>query len=317
MVRIILDTDLAMGAPGSDVDDGFALALAHADPDISIEMITTVNGNTDVESATILTAELARRLGIAGISIVKGAAAAFTHPDIRRSPAPHVAALAASLPPPSPGYAAVEIARHVLADPGEITVVAIGPLTNVAGALMLDPAVATAVREIVIMGGIFFSPMPDRGMSGEFNVWVDPEAAAAVLRSGIPQRWVGLDVTRQVRLTREHARQMQAATTPFAPFAGEATLGWIDHLHQQHPDAGDADSCAMHDPLAVAVLTRPDLVEFKEASVSIGTGDGATRGVMVTDLLASDNPPPANCRVAAAVDADAFLAHFLALLSGL
>ena len=167
------------------------------------------------------------------------------------------------------------------------------------------------------MGGIFFSPMPDRGMSGEFNVWVDPEAAAAVLRSGIPQRWVGLDVTRQVRLTREHARQMQAATTPFAPFAGEATLGWIDHLHQQHPDAGDADSCAMHDPLAVAVLTRPDLVEFTEASVSIGTGDGTTRGAMVTDLLASDNPPPANCRVAAAVDADAFLAHFLALLSGL
>ena len=88
MVRIILDTDLAMGAPGSDVDDGFALALAHADPDISIELITTVNGNTDVESATILTAELARRLGIEEIPIVKGAAAAFTHPEIRRTPAP-------------------------------------------------------------------------------------------------------------------------------------------------------------------------------------------------------------------------------------
>ncbi len=165
MVRIILDTDLAMGAPGSDVDDGFALALAHADPDISIEMITTVNGNTDVESATILTAELARRLGIEEIPIVKGAAAAFTHPEIRRAPAPHVAALAGPLPPPSPGYAAVEIARHVLANPGEITVVAIGPLTNVAGALMLDPAVASAVKEIVIMGGVFFRPMPDRGIA--------------------------------------------------------------------------------------------------------------------------------------------------------
>ena len=163
----------------------------------------------------------------------------------------------------------------MLANPGEITVVAIGPLTNVAGALMLDPAVATAIKEIVIMGGIFFSPMPDWGMPGEFNVWVDPEAAAAVLRSGVPQRWVGLDVTLQVRLTRDHARQMQTATTPFAPFAGEATLGWIDHLEQQHPgDPAEADSCAMHDPLAVAVLTRPDLVEFMEAAVSIGTGDG-------------------------------------------
>ena len=222
-----------------------------------------------------MTAELARRLGIEEIPIVKGAAAAFTHPDIKRTPAPHVAALADSLPPPAPGYAAVEIARHVLANPGEITVVAIGPLTNVAGALMLDPEVATAIKEIVIMGGIFLNPMPDWGIPGEFNVWVDPEAAAAVLRSGVPQRWVGLDVTLQVRLTRDHARQMQTATTPFAPFAGEATLGWIDHLEQQHPgDPSEADSCAMHDPLAVAVLTRPDLVEFKEAAVSVGTGDG-------------------------------------------
>ena len=316
-MRIILDTDLAMGAPGSDVDDGFALALAHADPGISLELITTVNGNTDVESATILTAELARRLGIEGVPIVKGAAAAFSRPDIRRTPAPHVAALADTLPPPTPGYAAVEIARHVLANPGEITVVAIGPLTNVAGALLLEPAFASAVKEIVIMGGRFFSPPPVRGMRGEFNVWVDPEAAAAVLRSGAPQRWVGLDVTTKVRLTRDHARQMMAATTPFAPFAGEATLGWIDHLYQQDPDAGDPDSCAMHDPLAVAVLTQPDLVEFTEAAVSVGTGDGENRGVMVTELLDSADRPPVTCRVAASVDPDAFLAHFLGHLGGL
>jgi purine nucleosidase len=316
-MRIILDTDLAMGAPGSDVDDGFALALAHADPGISLELITTVNGNTDVESATILTAELARRLGIEGVPIVKGAAAAFSRPDIRRTPAPHVAALADTLPPPTPGYAAVEIARHVLANPGEITVVAIGPLTNVAGALLLEPAFASAVKEIVIMGGRFFSPPPVRGMRGEFNVWVDPEAAAAVLRSGAPQRWVGLDVTTKVRLTRDHARQMMAATTPFAPFAGEATLGWIDHLHQQDPDAGDPDSCAMHDPLAVAVLTQPDLVEFTEAAVSVGTGDGENRGVMITELLDSADRPPVTCRVAASVDPDAFLAHFLGHLGGL
>ena len=316
-MRIMLDTDLAMGAPGSDVDDGFALALAHADPGISLELITTVNCNTDVESATILTAELARRLGIEGVPIVKGAAAAFSHPDIRRTPAPHVAALADTLPPPTPGYAAVEIARHVLANPGEITVVAIGPLTNVAGALLLEPAFASAVKEIVIMGGRFFSPPPVRGMRGEFNVWVDPEAAAAVLRSGAPQRWVGLDVTTKVRLTRDHARQMMAATTPFAPFAGEATLGWIDHLHQQDPDAGDPDSCAMHDPLAVAVLTQPDLVEFTEAAVSVGTGDGENRGVMITELLDSADRPPVTCRVAASVDPDAFLAHFLGHLGGL
>jgi len=316
--RIILDTDLAMGAPGSDIDDGFALALAHADPDIQLDLVTTVNGNTDVESATILTAELARRLGLGDLRVVKGAAAPVTHPERVRRPAAEVLALAERVRPPAEGYAAAEIARHVLAHPGEVTLVAIGPLTNVAAALLLEPRLAASVAEIVVMGGIFAGTMPDRGMPGEFNVWSDPEAAAAVLRSGAPQRWVGLDVTRQVRLTRDHAETMLASDSGFAPFAGEATLGWIDHLAAQRPGSTeDADSCAMHDPLAVAVVTHPELVEFVDAHVEVVTGDGMARGVLVTDLLQSADPPPANARVAVRVDAHAFTEHFLGLLTGL
>ena len=318
MPRIILDTDLAMGAPGSDIDDGFALALAHADPEIELELITTVNGNTDVESATILSGELARRLGLKNVPIVRGAAASFTHPEVVRTPAENVAALRDSVPQPTSGYAAVEIVKHVLANPGEITIVAIGPLTNVATALGLEPRLATAVKEIVIMGGMFFGTMPDRTMPGEFNVWMDPEAALAVLRCGAPQRWVGLDVTLQVRLTREHAQRMLAATSSFASFAGEATLAWIDHVHRRNPGSAlDAASCAMHDPLAVAVLTRPDLCEFREVSVSVVTGDGEARGVMITDRRERVDPPVPNCRVAVNVDADAFTERFLGLITGL
>jgi purine nucleosidase len=316
--RIILDTDLAMGAPGSDIDDGFALALAHADPDIQLDLITTVNGNTDVESATILSGELLRRLDITDIPIVKGAAASFTHPEVTRKPADSVLALAAQAPPAREGYAAVELARHVMAHPGEITIVAIGPLTNVAAALLLEPRLAANVAEIVIMGGIFFGTRLDRRAPGEFNVSVDPEAAAAVLRSGAPLRWVGLDVTERVRLTRAHAERMRSSGTGFAPFAGEATLAWIEHSHRLHPgDPEAADSCAMHDPLAVAVTTHPELVTFVDAYVSIVTGDGPARGVMITDLLRSDAPPAANCQVAASVDATAFTEHFLTLLTGL
>src|SRR3954449_4337995 len=139
-----------MGAPGSDIDDGFALALAHADPDIQLELVTTVNGNTDVESATILTGELVRRLRI-DFPVVKGAAAALTRPDIVRSPADSVLALRDSVPPPSPGYAAAAIAEHVMANPGEITLVAIGPLTNIAAALSLEPRLPQNVHELVIM----------------------------------------------------------------------------------------------------------------------------------------------------------------------
>jgi purine nucleosidase len=158
--------------------------------------------------------------------------------------------------------------------------------------------------------------MPDRTMPGEFNVWVDPEAAAAVLRSGAPLRWVGLDVTLKVRLTAAHAQRMQDAETPFAQLAGESTLAWIKHINRFEPE-GERDSCAMHDPLAVAVVTHPELVTFVDAHVSIVTGDGPARGVMLTDLLRADDAPPANCRVAATVDAPAFTEHFLTLVGGL
>jgi purine nucleosidase len=318
MHRIILDTDLAMGAPGSDIDDGFALALAHADPEIQIDLITTVNGNTDVESATLLTLELRKRLGIEHVPVVKGASAPLTHPERRRTPSQEVVDNYGVGIAPAAGYAPAEIARHVMAHPGEITIVAIGPLTNVAAAVLLEPPVVTNVKEIVIMGGIFLGATGRRDMPGEFNVWSDPEAAEAVLRCGAPQRWVGLDVTLQVRLTRDHARQLIDAPGTFGTLAGESALAWIDFLHSSNPgDPSHADSCAMHDPLAVAVVSRPDLVTWQDASVSVVTGDGIARGVMIADLLYSADPPTPNCKIAMAVDVPGFTEVFLSALASL
>ncbi|MGN6126690.1 MAG: nucleoside hydrolase [Humibacter sp.] len=317
MQRIILDTDLAMGAPGSDIDDGFALALAHADEEIQLDLITTVNGNTDVESATLLTLELRRRLGI-DVPIYRGASTPFCHPERVRTPSDEVVANYGVGLKADPGYAAVEMVRHVMANPGEVTVVAIGPLTNVAAAILLEPAFAANVKELVIMGGIFLGTMGHRDMAGEFNVWVDPEAAEAVLRSGVKQRWVGLDVTLQVRLTREHARRLIESPGSFAQLAGESTLSWIDFLQQRNPgDASLADSCAMHDPLAVAAVTHPELLTWRDAAVSVVTGDGIARGVMVPDLLYSAEPPSPNCTIATAVDADGFTEFFLRSLASL
>jgi len=315
--RIILDTDLAMGEKGSEIDDGFALALAEADPDIQVELLTTVSGNTDVETATLLSLELAERLGHDDLRVVRGAAAPLLRPDTARS-ASAATVQAYGHREPAPGYAAAEIATLVMDHPGEFTIVAIGPLTNIAAALALDPRVASAAREIVIMGGIFLGQTLESAMPGEFNVWVDPEAAHAVLHSGARLRWVGLDVTLQVRLTREHAAQMTSSPHPFSAFAGEFTTAWIDHQAARNP--GDPDRgqwCAMHDPLAVAAVTHPDLLTWAPARVDIVTGDGPARGVMVTDLLRTDGAPEPNCQIATAVDTDRFMAHFLGAVTSL
>jgi purine nucleosidase len=314
--RIVLDTDLSMGEPGSEIDDGFALALAAADPELRVELVTTVNGNTDVDTATLLSLHLVERLGMTGTRVVRGAAAPLTRPDRARSAQPEtVRAYGREMPL---GYAAAEIARLVRENPGEITIVAIGPLTNVAAALSLEPELARSVQEIVVMGGVFLGQTLQSGMPGEFNVWVDPEAAEAVLHSGAPLRFVGLDVTTRVRLTRAHAERMGADPGGFGAFAGAATLAWLERMHSDQPgDPELAESSAMHDPLAVAVVTRPDLVTWRDAHVAVVTGNGVARGVMVTDLLTSADPPEANCRIATDVDADAFMALFVDRISAL
>jgi purine nucleosidase len=305
IARVLLDTDLAMGVPGSDIDDGFALALALADPAMSVEMVTTVNGNTDVDTATRLSAQLLDRLGRPDIPVVRGAGAPLRGAG---RPAP-----GAPLPVRSPReHAAVEIAERVLAEPGELTVVAIGPLTNVALALLLEPAVAGAVREIVVMGGVFLRHTNIAVMPGEFNIWCDPDAAGVVLDSGAPLRFVGLDVTTQVRLTDEDAGRMAAGGRPFGAFAGTCTREWIAYCDQQNPGAvAEHGSCAMHDPLAVAAVTHPELLTWRPAQVRVETASPVTRGVTVADLLTTDRPPAPNCQIATAVDAGAFRELFL------
>ncbi|PZE27142.1 nucleoside hydrolase [Curtobacterium sp. MCBD17_028] len=317
MTRLILDTDLAMGAPGSDIDDGFALALAVAEPEIDLELVTTVNGNTDVESATLLTLELRRRLGI-DVPVVKGAPTPLVHPERRREPSPEVVSTYGVGLEPDPGHAAHRIIEHVMANPGEITICAIGPLTNIALALTMEPRLASSVKEIVMMGGVFLGTMAHRSMPGEFNVWVDPEAAATVLRSGAPQRWVGLDVTLQVRLTRDDARRLTDSGRDFAVLAGESTNAWIDHIAERDPgDPRNRDSCAMHDPLAVAALTHPEFLTWVDAAVDVVTGDGLARGVLVTDLGHGPDAPAPNCRIATEVDVAAFTDHFLGRIADL
>jgi purine nucleosidase len=312
MHRIILDTDVAMGAPGSDIDDGFAIALAVDLADQQLELVTTVNGNTDVETSTLLALDLLSRLGRSDIPVVKGAAKPLLRPLHDHPARDRVADVRERLAhlSPEPGRAATAIVDHIMANPGEITLVAIGPLTNVALALALEPALAHTVKEIVVMGGVFLRTTSVLAMPGEFNIWIDPEAASMVLRSGAPLRFIGLDVTLQVQLNRADADRLHATGRPFASYAGDCAHAWIDYLHTAYPGR-DFISAPMHDPLAVAVVSRPHLVTWRPAHVAVEACSPITRGVTVADLLASHDPPEANCLVATEVDSAAFIDFFL------
>ncbi|WP_433158086.1 nucleoside hydrolase [Kribbella sp. CA-247076] len=323
--RVVLDTDLAMGAAGSDVDDGFALALAIAEPAIDVELITTVGGNSDVETSTRLTKELLAVLGRPDIGVVRGAAAPLD-PALRSASRPSAtdvntstdtATATATDRDTAEPYAAVEIARRVMAAPGEITLVAIGPLTNVAMALLLEPRLAAAVREIVVMGGVYLEQTNVGRMPGEYNFWCDPYAADVVLNSGAPLRLVGLDVTRKVRLSRADAREL-AQGGEFGMFAAEHTEAWISFQERTKPrEELEHGSCALHDPLAVAVVTHPELVTWRDAYVAVETAGRVTRGVAIADLLMWEDPPAPNCKIATAVDAPAFRELFLQRLAAL
>lgn len=315
MEHIILDVDLAMGAPGSDIDDGFALALALADPDITVDLVTTVNGNTDVDSATTLTLELLDRLGHPEVPVHRGARFPLLRPRARTGSVPDGTPERA----PASEAAAMAMVEHVRAHPGEITLVAVGPLTNVALAMRLDSEFATHLKALVIMGGVFAETTGNVRMAGEFNIWCDPEAARIVLDSPIAARWVGLDVTLKVRVTRQQSEQMAASDKPFTSFAGTYTTAWIDHLLSRQEFHGDLDdpSCAMHDPLAVAAVTHPDLLTWRDAHVEVSTTD-PTRGVMIADHHldgtgpdGSPKPAEPNAVIAVAVDADGFNRHFV------
>lgn len=311
MERVMLDVDLAMGAPGSDVDDGFALALALADPDISLELVTTVNGNTDVASATTLTLELLHRLGHPEVPVHRGAQVPLLRPQAKFGSVPDEVVVREPRPMP----AAAAMVEHVRANPGEITLVAVGPLTNVALAMRLDHTFASSLKRLVIMGGVFNQPTNETRMPGEYNIWNDPEAAEIVLGSGIVAQWVGLDVTPKVRVTMEEARAMAASDHEFAAFAGRYTVAWIDHLSSRRPE--QVGSCAMHDPLAVAAVTHPELITWQDSYVQVETGD-RLRGAMLADPLTRGWAPDGdgtklepNASIAVDVDAAGFTRFFM------
>lgn len=288
-IPIIFDTDI-----GDDIDDALALALALQSPELDVRAVTTVID--DVESRTRLAWKELGFYHRQDIALATGASAPLLDP-VRNFRAPQFKVLTDqdTAPAPARRRAAELIVETLLASPEKITLVPVGPLTNIALALKLEPRITERIERIVLMGGAF-----ERQVS-EYNIRRDRVAAQIVFQSGVPITAVGLDVTTKCKLEGADLARLRAADNPATRFLVQLIELWQNGRPDQLP--------TLHDPLAVAVALRPSLVETHLGRVEVETASPLTYGMTLF------RPGVGTTKVALQVNVRAFLDLFVERLS--
>jgi purine nucleosidase len=290
--KVILDCD-----PGQD--DAVALLLALASPEIDLLAVTTVAGNIGLDK-TSRNARAVIELARAETPVHAGCPRPLVRPPVDAAHIHGESGLAgATLEPPrrplAAGHAVDRLRDIVRAHPeGEITLVAIGPLTNLACALVQAPDLAGRVREIVLMGGAI--GLGNVTPAAEFNIYADPHAARVVFESGAPIVMVPLDLTHQVLATRARIEAIRALGTE----AGRQVASILD-AYPTSTHFG-ASGGPLHDPCAVAQVIWPNLMSGRDCRVDIECEGAQTIGRTVVEWRRQDRP--ANARVLDTVDAE-------------
>ncbi|MCE9645856.1 MAG: nucleoside hydrolase [Chloroflexi bacterium] len=300
--RIIIDTD-----PG--VDDALAFLFALSSSKISLEALTTTQGNVTVDKATRNALAILELAGAGHIPVARGNMLPLVQP-LRASALVHGESGVgnANLPEPKNrpvGLHAVDfLIEKILAEPGQISIFPIGPLTNIAMAIRKEPRFASAVKELVIMGGAIreggnMSPL------AEFNIYVDPHAAHIVFHSGIPITLIPLDVTHQCILKQEHIDRLLKIKSPVSKFISDAMHDYMAFSLE----IGQA-GCVLHDPLTLAALLAPELLTLREYYVDVDISGGVSMGNTFADF-SNVSKKPVNMKVAVDVRGDDFVELFL------
>ena len=317
MKRILIDTD-----PG--IDDAAAILMALASPELEVVALTTIFGNSSVEVCTANARLVLAAAGRSDVPVYMGAGKPLLRPA-NEGWASHIhgddglggegddsgPAAAAGGEPAEPRagnapdkHAALAIIENVMAAPGEITVLALGRMTNLALAISLEPGLPGAVREVVVMGGAVTVPGNVSGVATA-NLHEDPEAASIVYRSGASIVQVGLDVCNRVTVSPSQLEAIAEAGSSATRLLSEAT-GHLREAYIRTGRIGPQDGVRYNDMPAIGYVIDPGLFTARTAYVEIETHSDLTRGQTVADWNAAEP----NARICLEVDADALTALF-------
>jgi pyrimidine-specific ribonucleoside hydrolase len=292
---IILDCD-----PGHD--DAIAILLAVASPELDLQAVTTVSGNQTLDKTTNNALRVLELAGRTDIPVYAGADAPFVR---KRDVAAHVHGESGldgpDLPPPSqsaqPEHAVEFLGRRYRSSDTPV-LVATGPLTNV-GLLFATHADARPER-IVLMGGAIGEG--NRTPAAEFNIWADPEAAQRVFAEGLDTTMVGLDVTHRALIKDEHTERMRGAGR-----VGKVVAELMDFYARFHKRRyTDLDGSPMHDPVCIAHLIDPTLMDVRDASIEVDCTTGPSWGRTNVDWRGREHSGPPNAKVGLDIDGPRF-----------
>ena len=301
--RILIDTD-----PG--IDDSLAILLALASPELSLEGLSVVHGNCSLEQATINGLSILELAKASHIPLAKGCELPLVQPSLLAPETHGNTGLGyAKLPEPQSqpiGKHGIDfLIEKIMANPGEITLVAIGPLTNVALAIRQEPRIVGALKELVIMGGAIRYEGNTTALA-EFNTYVDPHAAHIVYHAGIPTTLVPLDVSYQCVLTKPDVDRLLQIDSPLTRFIADATRFYMEF----HDEYQGVEGCVINDPLALALTFAPELCDYQELPVDVDISGGVSMGKTIADFY-NYTKQPANLKVALRVHPRDFIELFL------
>jgi purine nucleosidase len=301
--HIIVDTD-----PG--IDDSLAFLLALASPEVVIDGITTIHGNASTAQVTTNALSILELAKASNVPVYKGCELPLVQPSLL-SPETHgdIGLGYARLPSPQNQARAEHgsdfIIEHIMSHPGEITLVCIGPLTNVALAIRKEPRVIQNVKEVFIMGGAI-KHQGNTTPLAEFNTYVDPHAAYMVFHSGMPIILTPLDVTYQCIVTVDDLNRLLKIDSPITKFIADSTRFYMEF----HDEYQKIDGCVINDPMTLALTFMPEICDYQDLYVDVDISTGVGLGNTFADFYNYDKKSP-NMKVALGVRPRMFMELFL------